>query len=135
MTKLALLLSLIAGCGSGGLAKVQGTVTRQDGTPLAGARVIARSQESGIAATGGTDEKGHFELRQAETGAGIPAGDYDVLVAEDRGPMDAQASATISLKYQRASTSGLQLSVAAGEKKVVEWTLDPPDTSRRRGGR
>jgi hypothetical protein len=121
----ALVVGLSAGCGGSDRATVTGKLMRQDGSALAGARVIATSSESGKSAYGATDEQGRFELGVAEQGDGIPPGDYQVVIVEDRGDPDNRRMASIAAKYQGAATSGLRLIVAAGEKAELNATLDP----------
>jgi hypothetical protein len=107
------------------LAKVAGTVLRQDGTPLVGARVIARSEETGKSANGQTDADGHFELGKEIAGEGIAPGNYYVIVLEERGDEINPRPATIAAKYSKPATSGLKFGVQAGEKKTFDMKLDP----------
>lgn len=119
---LASLLVVAAGCGGSDRAAVQGRITRHDGTPLAGATVTARSDETGKWAKGVTDADGKYELGVVNAGDGIPPGDYYVTVVEDRGDQG-QLPATIPAKYGK-STSGLTLTLSAGDAKEFNVTLD-----------
>jgi hypothetical protein len=120
----ALLLAMV-GCGGADTGRVSGTVLKQDGSPLVAARVIARSADSGKSAYGTTDSEGRFELGE-ENGEGIPAGDYDVVVLEDRGDPDSRRPPTIAAKYREPAKSGLRIRVAPGESQQLNLTLDPP---------
>jgi Carboxypeptidase regulatory-like domain len=98
---------------------------RKDGTPLANARVVARSAETGKSAFGETDGQGRFELGGEIEGDGIPPGDYYVTIIEDTGDENQRRPATIAAKYRNADSSGLRLSVKAGESSELNATLDP----------
>jgi hypothetical protein len=119
-----LAISTLAGCGGSDRAAVSGTLLQQDGTPLVGARVIARSNETGKSAYGQTNGQGYFELGGESAGDGIPPGDYYVTVVEDIGDENNPRPQTISSKYRNPSTSGLTLSVKAGQKAVLDAKLD-----------
>lgn len=124
---LGVALAFCAGCSEPNTAEVEGTVLKQDGAPLVGAKVIAREKSTGEAVRGDTDANGHFQLKGEETGAEIPAGEYEVLVVEQGGgPSDSYRPPSISPKYQRASSAGLTFRVTPGEDRNVSWTLDPP---------
>ena len=114
-------LCLLPGCSD--LAKVQGTVMKADGAPLIGARIIARSKSTGKAVDGATDANGHFQLKSEATGEKIEPGDYEVAVVENRGDMNMQPP-TISLRYRRAGSSGLEFSVQPRESKELSWKLE-----------
>jgi hypothetical protein len=117
------LLSAVAGCGGSDRTRVSGRFLRADGTPLVGAAVTARSNQTGKWAAATTDENGHFALG-AEEGAGLPPGDYYVIIMED--PEGAGKPRTIAAKYISPSSSGLALSIKAGEPTELNVTLDPP---------
>jgi hypothetical protein len=123
---LIFLLGLIAGCGGADRASVSGTLQRSDGTPLVGARVIARSSETGKYAYGQTNGDGHFELGVEEEGDGISPGEYYVTIVEDLGDTSNPLPRTISRKYRDPATSGLSLSVNSGEESVLDAKLDGP---------
>ncbi|HMO86235.1 MAG TPA: carboxypeptidase-like regulatory domain-containing protein [Lacipirellulaceae bacterium] len=123
---LAIAALAAAGCGGSGNASITGTVTRPDGTPAEGLRVIARSAETGKWGSGVTDHSGKFTLGNAEPGDGLPPGDYAVTIVEDTGGIDQMSRPTIAVRYGNPDQSGLSFSVAAGEKKVFDVTVDPP---------
>lgn len=120
-----LAIGLTIGCGDSNVGHVQGKILKSDGSPLIGARVVARSLATQKACYGGTDAEGGFELTTEESGNQIPAGEYEVSVIEDTGPMG-MGKPTVSPRYRSAATSGLKLSLAGGESKEVSWTLDAP---------
>jgi hypothetical protein len=121
-----LVVATVAGCGGSEHGAVTGTLQRRGGAPLVGARVVATSKETGKSVYGATDEAGHFELSMDENGDGIPPGNYDVIIVENRGDPDNRRPPTIAAKYGDARTSGLQLGVEAGETEQLNITLDPP---------
>jgi hypothetical protein len=112
------------GCGKSGVASVSGTVLHQDGSPVIGARVIARSNETGKTANGETDSAGHYELGAMNAADGIAAGEYYLIVVENLGDENQRRPATISTKYAKSATSGLKFSVQTGEKKTFDMKLD-----------
>jgi hypothetical protein len=124
----ALLLAL--GCGGGDRAEVSGKVTRADGSPLVGARVIARSDATGKSANGVTDNDGHYFLSMVEPGDGVPAGDYKASIIEFRGTGDNMRPASISLKYGNPDESGLAFAISGGEEKVFDVVVDPLEQRR-----
>jgi hypothetical protein len=92
--------------------------------PLVGARVVARSGESGKSVYGTTDSEGRFTLRSDGADDGIPPGSYDISVLEDRGDPDSRSRPTIAAKYRDPTTSGLKVEVGVGESKEAIFTLD-----------
>lgn len=77
----------IAGCGSSPMnpdhAAVTGMVTLDD-QPLAGASVtfLGVGDTPGAGATGTTDETGKYVLAHFRAGAGLPPGDYKVMITK-----------------------------------------------------
>jgi hypothetical protein len=120
-----LLAATFVGCGSPALGKVSGTVTRKDGTPLAKADLLARSNETGKSASGQTDEQGRYTLTSRDGAKGLPPGDYYVIVAEDLGSISNPRKPTIDGKYANGQSSGLTFSVKAGEQLEFNIALDP----------
>jgi hypothetical protein len=117
-------LGMLTGCGGSDRAMVSGTLLYQDGAPLVGARVIARSNETGKSAYGQTNASGYYELGGSTQGDGIPPGEYYVVVTEDLGDENNRRPPTIHNKYRNPATSGLSLNVKAGEKVVLDAKLD-----------
>lgn len=130
--KLQVVAALWAACVCTGCSRqgerghVTGTLQTHGGTPLPGANVVATSGETGKSAHGTTDQAGHFELGMAAKGDGIPLGNYNIGIAEDRGDPDNRRPPTIATKYRDPATSGIKLTVSAGESKELNLKLDPP---------
>jgi hypothetical protein len=114
-------LMVCLGCGRSDRSGVSGTLVRQDGSPLASARVVARSNDTGATAYGATDNNGHFKI-----GDGLAPGDYDVFIAEDLGDPDNRRKPSIASKYGDSATSNIKISVKAGEATQLDLKLDPP---------
>ena len=121
----ASLMSTTFGCSRSNVAHVSGTVLRKDGTPVSGAHVIARSDETGKTANGQTDSSGHYELDIQNAGDVASPGDYYVIVIEELGDENTRRSATIAGKYAKSSTSGLKFTARAGENTAFDMSLDP----------
>lgn len=119
------ILLVVLGCG-GDRAEVSGRVTRADGSPLVGARVIARSDVTGKSANGITDSDGRYVLSTADADDGVPAGDYKASVIEFRGNGDNMRPASISTKYGNPDESGLAFAISGGEEKVFDVVVDAP---------
>lgn len=113
------------GCGGGDRAEVSGKVTRANGSPLVGARVIARSDATGKSANGITDNDGRYVLSMVDPGDGVPAGDYKASIIEYRGRGDNMRPASISVKYGNPDESGLTFAISGGEEKVFDVVVDP----------
>lgn len=78
---LALIVTVIAGCGSGrSLVLVEGQVTL-DGKPLSDASVMFLPTEKGPSAYGVTNSDGHFKLTTVND-AGAMRGSYQVAIAK-----------------------------------------------------
>jgi hypothetical protein len=121
-----LALSISAGCGDSDRGAVRGKLTRKDGSPLVGAKVIATSPETGKSAHAQTDAKGEFILGGNEKGDGVSPSSYAIVIQESRGETEVRPPASIAKKYESPSTSGLSFTVKAGETIQLDLTLDPP---------
>ncbi len=117
---LALAALSAAGCGNK-LASVSGTARTAEGAPLVGIRVMARSA-AGKWFSGTTDDAGRYELGGPKSGPGIPPGDYQVSLVEDRGGMDSTKPPQFPARYGNPDESRLWISVAAGESQVYDIT-------------
>lgn len=124
----ALLLTCF-GCSGGDGARVSGTAT-VNGTPLVGARVTARSSETGAWASGVTNDQGQFTLGSESHGEILPYGTYGVIIVEDRGDWDHPSPPKISAKYGDPKTSGISVVVDESGDKTLDLTLDPPQQRR-----
>jgi hypothetical protein len=114
---------LVTGCQRSDKVRVTGRVLLHNGTPLKGASIIARSDETGKWAKGTTDADGRYELGTGSAGDGIPPGDYHVIIMEDLGD-SARNTPTIPAKYVNQATSKLQLTVT-NKSVVFDIKLDP----------
>lgn len=107
----------VAGCG-GGKYPVRGTVTLDDGTPLAKGLVVFERAEGGPAVTarGAVAADGQYVLSTEKPGDGVPPGKYRVLV----NPLDLsdvpddQKDLPFDVKYTKFATSGLEFDVKSG---------------------
>jgi Carboxypeptidase regulatory-like domain len=128
---LALSVALMAyacgGCGaSSDRARVSGTLLRHDGTPLAGANVVAQATDAGKSASATTDAQGRFEIGNAAQGDGIAPGNYNVFIVEDLGDRDSRQRPTIADKYKDPAKSGISITVKPGDTQELNLTLDRP---------
>jgi hypothetical protein len=119
----ALFTISLVGCSSSDRSRVSGQIVRHDGSPVGGALVTARSNETGKWASGTTNVEGRFELRVADAAEGLEPGNYYVTVAEDLGE-SGQRPRTIPARYEKPSASGLQLTVKAGEDATLDIKLE-----------
>ena len=123
VVSIAILAILLAGCGSGDkLAKAGGTVTYR-GKPIGGANVVF-IPDSGSPAFASTDDGGAFSwTTQGSPGALIGSGKvaitatekYEFKSEEEMASKDIKkmARSLIPIKYGRAETSGLAVTVNA----------------------
>jgi len=122
---LAGLLPLI-GCGNSDRTQISGHVTHKDGSPLVGARVAFRSPETGQSAMGFTDANGRYMLGTSPAGEGVLPGQYEVTVAEDRGPVTNPRPRTIHPGYEAPQTSPLKVTVEPGGSMTYDIVVQPP---------
>jgi hypothetical protein len=122
---LATALLGLPGCGHGEQSRFIGKLVRRDGTPLVGARVVVRSNETQKPAYGTTDASGQvsFNLPNEEHANG--ACDYEVMIVEDNSGGE-NSKRTIAAKYQDPKKSGLKVTAQPGEHVKLDVTLDPP---------
>ncbi len=124
-TWIGLSLGALAGCGGPAEGRVTGRVIYASGEPLAGASVIARSDETGKTSHGTTDADGNYELSTTKPGDGTPPGTYKAVIMEERGDPDSVRPTTIAAKYGHPDQSGLSFKVVAGEHRTFDVTVDP----------
>ena len=110
-----------AGCSRSERGSVSGTLVHKDGSPLAMARVVAHSKDTGATAYGTTDKDGYFKISE-----GLSPGDYDVNILEDRGGPDDRRPAKIASKYRDPAKSGLSVNIQSGSNATLNLLLDPP---------
>ena len=116
----------LAGCSVAERIDITGRVTRNNGSPLVGAKVTFRSPETGRSAIGYTDANGKYTLGTTTPGEGIPLGGYYVTVEEDRGPVTSMKPPTVSVKYASYADSGLKFRLTEGGATTYDMVLDPP---------
>lgn len=119
------LLTLTVGCSKSDKEAVSGQITLKDGTPVAGANVLFRSDKTGRSARGVTDVEGHYELSTLTPGDGIQAGKYYVTLTPISAGGDERMEATFNSKY-RSPTQELIFEVEAGKASTIDMQLDPP---------
>ncbi|MGQ9574791.1 MAG: carboxypeptidase-like regulatory domain-containing protein [Thermoguttaceae bacterium] len=112
---------LIAGCGSGGLARVKGRVTL-NGQPLEGAIVEFRpTAPGGTPASGLTDAQGRYELMYTFQTPGTPPGEYTVSISTAVSYFDAngnelQREECVPAKYN--TQTQLRRTVQRGRNRI-----------------
>jgi hypothetical protein len=129
------LVALLTGCGGDDrrLAPVSGTV-RYNGKALAGAYVAFWPEETGVrAASGTTDENGHYRLTTFQSYDGARVGKHRVVVRAEEipeGPPKAADDITAKrgklltpARYSNHETSGLTAEVAAKKDNVIDFDL------------
>lgn len=121
-----LAVAVASGCGRGDVGAVSGRVLGPGGGPLAKARVTATSTGGGKTVYGTTDADGNFSLSTGNPTEGVPPGDYRVGVVEDLGDPELHRKPSIDRKYGNAATSGITVSVAAGDEKTLNIELGTP---------
>lgn len=102
--------------------------------PVANASVTFQSQDGVIAATGKTDDAGHFALTTYDAKDGAPPGKYTVVVATnatqevETGVLAPEPEggfkSPIPAKYADPNTSGLVIEVTEGGKNEFTLRLD-----------
>lgn len=123
-TLIAAVTLLAGGCNRTNVTPIDGTLMRSDGTPLAGARLVLRSKQTGKTINGYTNDSGKVRLDVPnEEPRGTPR-DYDVMIIEDTGSPDNRRPATIASKYQDGVKSGLKVTVQPDGKNQFEFKLD-----------
>jgi hypothetical protein len=123
----------LPGCG-GGLYPVRGTVTLDDGTPVAKGLVIFERVDGGPAVTarGDIQPDGSYELSTNKPGDGVPPGRYKVVLNSlDLSDVpDEQKDLPYDAKYLSPRTSDLEFEVKAGPNDIP-IKLARPKKSRR----
>lgn len=119
-------LLFMLGCGGNdGNIPVTGDVKLASGEGLGGATVRFRSEDGKNFMTT-TDFNGHFTLKADDKSAGIPAGEYSVVIQEAIGDdIDAPSRPKIHRKYLNRESTDLKVTVSP-EQTSYDFTLDPP---------
>jgi hypothetical protein len=116
------------GCGSGGLAPVDGQVVWKDGShakELSGSLVTFQCDAKRSSATGVIQPDGSFKMMTLKPGDGAAIGEHTVLVMEvgrvpQGGPDGTNlAPSKIDSKYSTPGTSGLTASIKPGQNKIT----------------
>jgi hypothetical protein len=136
-------MAMAAGCGGRDpnlpkLVPVDGTVTL-DREPLSGTMVtlVPTGNTRGRGATGYTDEQGRYELRAPDGRAGVPVGEYRVMITKlvmpdgsdfpvnsEMAPMDSPARQVLPARYSDDRQTVLRATIPDGGD-----TIDFPLTS------
>jgi len=123
-----------AGCGPR-MYPVRGTVTLEDGTPLAKGLVIFERFEGGRALTarGDIGPDGSYELSTEKPGDGVPPGKYRVSInpLDTSDTPDEQKVLPFDVKYLNLKTSGLEYEVKAGANEFPIHLAPPAKGARR----
>jgi len=130
----ALIATVMLGCGGSGNAYVSGTVTTSDGSPLQSARVIAREDSTSKTSYGTADAEGRYELIYQGGEKGVPPGNYTVTILENLEVDGRYVPPTIPARYSNLNQSGLTFQVEPGERKEFDITVEPmksPPRGRR----
>ena len=108
----------LPGCGPR-MYPVRGTVTLEDGTPLAKGLVIFERVDGGppLTARGDIQADGRYELSTETPGDGVPAGRYRVSInpLDTSDVPDEQKVLPFDHKYLSHQSSGLEVEVKAGD--------------------
>ncbi|MEM7476557.1 MAG: carboxypeptidase regulatory-like domain-containing protein [Planctomycetota bacterium] len=120
-----LCFAAVAGCGSGDMGYVSGTVT-MDGKPLPNAIVEFFPKPSGGLSAGMTDEKGVYELYIGRSGKGAKVGEHLVQISTadggaDDGDYGGASKELVPAKYN--VNSELTATVKSGNN-TIDFTLD-----------
>ena len=125
---LALLLTLLTGCGGGPKPLPVSGVVTLDGQPVADAGVMFCPAENGPMASGTTDAKGKFQLKTTNA-LGAMAGQYRVAISkkEESGPTTfgvvdprrIKVKWIIPQKYSNPETSGLKAAVGRDQSEFT----------------
>jgi hypothetical protein len=116
----------LTGCDSGPTThSVKGKVVVKGSTETpAGGTVLFQSVENPeIQASGYIEEDGTFELYSNQGKAGLPAGEYRVLVQSPE--LEASQRRIVDNKYRSYETSGLTRTIDPGENDFT-IELEPP---------
>ena len=131
-------LLLLTGCHQSDIAKVKGTVTYNDGSPVTHGCVTFDSGSE--KAFGMLNEKGQYAVGRIKDGDGIPFGVYQVwltntnitstTMANTGGmqmSMNSTTTATVHPKYTSKTTSGLSFEAKQGGPNVFDFVVEKPD--------
>lgn len=126
-------LGATVGCGGPKSVPVQGRVEFSDGQPVRSGRIEFRSHDATSRAMGEIGTDGRFALTTADGVAGLPPGDYDVIVVQliitEDLPLHAHADGghgrSVPRRFADYYTSGLRATVTADGPNDLVVTLGP----------
>lgn len=115
----------LAGCGSGKIGHVEGTVTL-DGQPLPYARLEFFPQGGGGLSAGRTDENGYYELYYGREGMGAEIGEHLVQIrtagsGPSEGDYGSKAPEKIPVQYNDESEL---VRTVKGGKNTIDFELE-----------
>jgi hypothetical protein len=117
---------LLVGCNSGpNTYSVKGkVVVKGTNKSLAGGTVMFQSVANPeLQASGGIEDDGTFELFSNQGKAGIPEGEYRIMVQPP--PLETGQPKLIHDKFRSYDTSGLKRTIAAGDNNLT-IEVEPP---------
>jgi hypothetical protein len=118
------------------MCPVRGTVTFEDGTPVADGMVVFESKEgTPLTARGQITPGGRFELATHAPGDGVPPGVYRALVAPKTDPnaVDKRpATPPFDLSFAEFDTSGLEFEVKSGRNEFAIRVRPAPEIFQSR---
>lgn len=121
----------ISGCGKGGpeLAYVTGVILL-DGVPAPRAAVIFTPLTGGRPASGGTNEKGEFELYYAGRNKGFPPGEFGVTIDNSQPPGKPAPKPQVPALYRQPGNC--TVSVTPGKNQLtIELTAKDPKKQKK----
>lgn len=125
---LLLMVAALGGCSGPNIGPIAGTVRFEDGSPVQSGSIEFRSLENGRRYASRIDPNGRFEPMDASNRAGLPPGEYEVVVVqivltEDLAAEDHTHGTTVPRRYADYYTSNLRSWVQA-DQSTVEIELE-----------
>jgi hypothetical protein len=120
----ALILTAVAGCGSGSTYPVRGKVIFKDGTPLAGGQILFRpiNGKPPLSARSDIQPDGSFALGTYKEGDGAMAGEYQAAINPPLPPKLRRKGANkpiLDPRFEKYETSGLEFEVKPGRNRFT----------------
>jgi hypothetical protein len=109
----------LTGCGQ---IKVEGKVSFSDGTPLSTGKVVFEDAVHTFTANISND--GTFRMGMLKDGEGIPAGKYNVAIAEAF-EGDNWLKPLVAEKFRSTKTAGIEFDIKSN-KKDISITVEKP---------
>ncbi|MDR1479983.1 MAG: hypothetical protein LBJ00_13695 [Planctomycetaceae bacterium] len=100
---------------------MEGKVSFSDGTPLSKGKIVFEDDKNTFTAT--INEDGTFRMGVLKDGEGIPAGKYNVAVAEafewvSAAPNQLPIKLLVAEKYTSTATSGIEYDIQKSQKDI-----------------